>query len=129
MKKLIIIVALFSANALDGNAEIHTLIAKENALRMRFNNMAASHNEVVTKEQSDELIKGHMESIIHLIQAKHVTIDKCESAGESLYKANKSWENDFIKMGTDKEIVDRYILAIADYSEAVCNAYLTRDEK
>lgn len=35
----------------------------------------------------------------------------------------------FLKIGTDKEIVDRYILAIADYSETVCNAYLTRDEK
>lgn len=97
MEKLIIIVALFSANALTGNAEIHTPIAKENAFRVRFNNMAASHNEVVTKEQSDGLIKGHMESIIHLIQAKHVTIDKCENAGEALYKANKSWENDFFK--------------------------------
>ena len=53
MKKLMIIVALFSVNALAGNSEIHTSIAKENAFRVKFNNMAASHNEVVTKEQSD----------------------------------------------------------------------------
>lgn len=83
MKKLMIIVALFSVNALAGNSEIHTSIAKENAFRVKFNNMAASHNEVVTKEQSDGLIKGHMESIIHLIQKKHVTIDECENAGEA----------------------------------------------
>lgn len=128
MKKLIIIVALFSANALAGNAEIHTLIAKENELRVRFNNIIASHNEVVTKESSDEIISIARNNVIHLIEVKHVTLDKCENVGEAFYKSSEPSRTYFLSMGTDQDMVDRYILAIANYSEAVCNAYLTRDK-
>lgn len=129
MKKLLIIVALFSANVLAGDTEIQTLIAKENALRVRFNNMAASHNEVVTKEQSDEIINITRNNVIHLIEAKHVTLDKCENVGEAAYKFTEKSKGVYLNLGIDKEMVERYVLSVANYSEAVCNAYLTRDEK
>lgn len=128
MKKLLLLTFLFSSHTFAGSAEIQTLMMRENRLRLDFSNLMAAHNEVPKKEYADDIINRIDQGIIKTIITKNVKQSQCDSIAEYFYTHSDDQYELFLKPGIDKKLVDRYVLSTANYIEAVCNAYITKDQ-